>query len=275
MKLIRYFGLSNSVVIPREYEVISGCFFDDRWRWLTITFEAGTKMTRICDRAFDECETLKSICIPASVTFLGAECFDRCQRLSQVTFETGSQLTEIGPSAFRCCHSLKSICIPALVECIPESCFANCMSLSTVSFESEAKLGRICYWAFGGCASLRSFTLPGQLEILESKSFDLNTALLGLIFEIPSRMKQLCLRRVCIDCLAIPDSVEFLSGLFELFDGRAPLLQFGGESRLKEIEFDPRKRDPCSMRYSLPCHRIFVCLAEGVLRRLRIKFQGM
>jgi hypothetical protein len=274
MKLIRYFGMSANVTIPQEYEAIGKYCFTDREQLSTITFEDNTRLIRLDDYAFFCCSALGSICIPAGVKSLGALCFDRCENLSQVTFESGSQLTEIGSGAFASCFSLKSICVPALVEFIAEQCFAGCTSLSTVSFESGAKLSRIGYRAFMECQSLRHFTIPGQLEVLESKSFYLNPPFVGLTFEIPSRMRRLCLPRLSVDCLSIPDSVEFISGLFETVGVCGPLLQFGPESRLTEIDFYTRKCGPSYGGHSSPGQRIFVCLPGEVLRRFRIKFEG-
>jgi hypothetical protein len=87
-------------------------------------------------------------------------------------------------------------------------------------------------------------------------------------------MKRLRLPRVRVDCLAIPDSVEFLSGLFETFGGHGPLLQFGRASRLMEIKFDPRVCDPYVSKSEWR-NQIFVCLPEEVLRRFRIRLEDL
>jgi hypothetical protein len=191
-----------------------------------------------------------------------------------VTFESGSHLTKIGPHAFSRCSSLSSICIPVLVECIPKICFYMCKSLSTVAFEPGAKLTRIGEEAFTGCRSLCHFTVPGQLEILEPDPFRRATSLHELTFEIPSRIRRLCLPTLCVDHLCIPDSVEFISGLFETINGRGPLLQFGRGSRLRCIVFDPYKCGPFFNSYPDPEQRIFVCLSEAILRRFRFRFDA-
>jgi hypothetical protein len=270
MRLIGHIGLSDSLVIPQQYDAIGRDCFLYRKNSLTVTFEDGTKLTRLDDHAFYWCYSLGSICIPACVTVLGESCFSLCEYLRQVTFESGSHLTEIGPYAFSGCSRLSSICIPARVEFIPWDCFSFCSSLTTVSFEPGAKLARIDGCAFFKCHSLHYFAIPGQLEILKENSFSMSRSLAQLTFEIPSRMRQLCLPNVCIDSLYIPDSVEFISGTFEKVEDRAPLLQFGRESRLEEIIFDQF----CRLNPDVP-HCIFVCLPEEVLRRFRFKFEDL
>jgi hypothetical protein len=193
--------------------------------------------------------------------------------MEQVTFESDSRLTEIQPRAFGECSSLVSICIPALVECIPDECFAKCKSLSTLSFEPGAKLNRIDGGAFVECNSLHHFTIPGQLKILDPGAFRGAASLTGLGFEMPSRIKRLCLPRVCIEHLCIPDSVEFLSGMFETVGGHGPLLEFGRGSRLMEIEFADGKCDRFYRANPDRRPQIFVRLSEEVLRQFRFKFE--
>jgi hypothetical protein len=273
MRLIGHFGVVEHVVIPEHYEVIGSYSFFHRDSLLTITFESGTKLTRLGDFAFCKCSSLKSLCVPASVTVVGSSCFQDCRCLVQLTFESGSHLTEIGPCAFQECFSLKSICIPALVQCIGNDSFFKCNSLSRVSFEPGAKLNRIGDGAFAGCVSLHYFPIPGQLEFLESEAFRLVPQFWGFTFEIPSRIRRLRLPRVCLDRLYIPDSVEFVSGIFEKRRGRAPLLEFGQESRLMGLEFDPDKCDPSLKWNGGRRQHIFVCPSEGVLKGFRFKLE--
>jgi hypothetical protein len=271
-KLLRHFGLSENVIIPREYEVIGGCCFQGKQRSLTLSFEDLPKLARFDDNAFCFCSPLGSLCIPASVKIIGSGCFYDCEHLAQVTFESDSQLTDIQPGAWERCPALRSICIPALVECIPQSCFAHCSALSKVSFEPGANLSLIGDWAFAFCHALTDFTIPGQLEILEPRSFVSAASLRRLAFEMPSRIRRLSLPGVCTDCLCIPDSVEVLWGYFET---GGTILQFGRESRLMEIAFDPYKGGPPCLMYSTPGQRVFVRLSEGILRRFRFKLDDL
>jgi hypothetical protein len=60
-----------------------------------VTFETGSKLSRIDLYAFLHCSSLSSICIPSSVEMLGESCFFGCEGLSNVTFEPGSQFSSV------------------------------------------------------------------------------------------------------------------------------------------------------------------------------------
>jgi hypothetical protein len=60
-----------------------------------VTFESNSKLLQIESRAFNECSSLPSICIPSSVKILYARCFDQCSSLSNVTFGPSSRLSQI------------------------------------------------------------------------------------------------------------------------------------------------------------------------------------
>jgi hypothetical protein len=68
-----------------------GCFFDCT-RLSSVTFEAGSKLSRIHRIAFQWCSSLSSICIPSSVLRIGEGCFARCPALSNLTLESDSRL---------------------------------------------------------------------------------------------------------------------------------------------------------------------------------------
>jgi hypothetical protein len=144
-----------------------------------------------------------------------------------------------------------------------------------VSFEPAAKLTRISRRAFIECCSLQSFAIPDQLEILEFEKFSTATPLLQLTFEIPSRLRRLCLARVCVDDLCIPDSVEFISCWFETAGRHTPVVQFGRESRLIESEFTRSNGDSFSRKNRGRRPQLFVRVSEEVLRRFRIRFEAL
>jgi hypothetical protein len=58
-----------------------------------VTFESGSKLSRIEACAFWRCSALSYIRIPSSVEILCVSCFCECSSLSTVTFELGSQLS--------------------------------------------------------------------------------------------------------------------------------------------------------------------------------------
>jgi hypothetical protein len=65
-----------------------------------VTFERGSKISHIEERAFSHCSSHLSICIPSSVDILGDECFSQSEADLLVTFETGSRLRRLGRWVF-------------------------------------------------------------------------------------------------------------------------------------------------------------------------------
>jgi hypothetical protein len=271
--LIRYFGLITDLVVPSEYETLGSSSFSD-CNISSIAFEAGSRITRIQNRAFEFCTSLKAICIAASVEFLGEACFMGCKSLIQLTFESGCRLTEIGKHAFENCSS---ICIPAQVEFIPPGCFNNCSSLAGLSFEGGSKLTGIAPGVLAECISLRVITFPASMEVIEASLFVWCNSLRQLIFEMSSRLRELGLPPSAFDPLCIPDSVEVLSADVLGPGRKSRVLQFGQESRLKRLRIS--SHSPSYVLPSLPTphptpNSAFVRLHENTLRRFRPEFES-
>ena len=58
--------------------------FDSCEKLESVTFEPGSKLEVIGNYAFEYCEALKTITIPASVTYIGYDAFDGCSRTTDV-----------------------------------------------------------------------------------------------------------------------------------------------------------------------------------------------
>jgi hypothetical protein len=104
----------SSLFIPSSVEKLGRECFIRCESLSTVTFESGSLLSNILDRAFCGCRSLLSICIPSSVTHLGGECFSRCESLSTVTIESRSKLSTVGTrQLFEGCRSLQSLFIPS------------------------------------------------------------------------------------------------------------------------------------------------------------------
>jgi hypothetical protein len=101
----------------------------------SVTFEPGSRLSRIEASAFHCCPSLLWICLPSSLEVLSRWCFADCSSLQSVTFESHSQLSNLADSTFRRCFSLSSMQIPSSVETHGPKCFGDCHRLSTVTFE--------------------------------------------------------------------------------------------------------------------------------------------
>jgi hypothetical protein len=135
-----WFGNETDFIIPEYIESLGRNCCAGSNSLERIRFRSSAIVTVIGDEAFESCESLKSIHIPAPVRVIGLSCFEGCQSLSRVTFESGSALQTIQQCAFRSCVSLHSICIPSSVRVIGQLCFANCTALVAFEFEANAQI---------------------------------------------------------------------------------------------------------------------------------------
>jgi hypothetical protein len=254
-----------SICIPASVERLEGgvatwgqhggCFGGCR-RLGTVIFESGSRLRVIGNRAFHDCSSLRSICIPASVEKLDGDqnlygdggCFAGCSRLGTVTFESGSTLFVIENYAFHNCSSLTSICIPASVARLGGDqvllgeghCFEECSSLSTVTFEAGSRLGALGSCTFSGCSSLTSICIPAGVVGLMWNCFRGCGRLSSVTFESGS-MLSVIWNGAFQDCSALssiclPASVETLEN--NCFRGCRSLstVTFEAGSRLSVIE---------------------------------------
>ena len=147
-------------------------------------------ITKIGDRAFQECATLTkinlgsgveeignsvfynaaklvSIEIPANVRTLGRWIFEGCSNLATITLNEG--LTTLLPSAFYGCTGVESITIPSTVTEIPNWCFDSCTNLTTVTMHDNiTSMGE---FAFNTCRKLKEVTIPAKVTKIEQCLF--------------------------------------------------------------------------------------------------------
>jgi hypothetical protein len=214
----------------------------------SITFESGSKLTLIANGAFDECFSLRAICIPASVETLGEFCFKGCTSLSCLTFESGSKLTRIERFAFSKCSSLQSLCIPASLQMIAGSALneapnaeisieeGNCHLTISENFLMNAT-GTSAILYFGKDPNL---TLNRNVEILCTKCFQSCALLTSLSFQSGSRLRRIeasiFSRSAELRSLCIPASVEVLCKNCLASCVMLSTLTFESGSRLTRIE---------------------------------------
>ncbi len=150
----------------------------------------GKTVAYIDDKAFNDCKSLKTITIPASVKGIGDSAFSGCTSLTSVTIPTGvksisdytfsnctslksvkipGSVTNIGIYAFRGCSSLKSIAIPKSVKSIGEGAFKEC-ALTGITIPSSVT--SIDEYAFSDCRSLKSITLPTSVKSIGESAFE-------------------------------------------------------------------------------------------------------
>ena len=126
----------------------------------SITFEPGSKLTKIERATFGRCLVLRAIHIPNRVTIIGQSAFADTFSLSSVTFEHGSQLGIIEDSAFM------------------DS------ALSSITFADNSILTLIGPGAFRKCPNLNLVKIPNSVETISQDAFSASTDTIGRLTSV-------------------------------------------------------------------------------------------
>ena len=153
----------STIEIPASVEIIDACAFRYCKKLTSITFEKGSKLTRLgggyiegfCYGCFAHCSALISIDIPASVKVIDAGAFYECTSLTDVFVESGSQLqiinggTDFGNirmyyGAFSRCTALQRFDAQncTQIATIGEAAFYDCNNLTL--FKIGTKIPPTC-----------------------------------------------------------------------------------------------------------------------------------
>lgn len=95
------------------------------------------KVTKIENKAFQGCKSLKTIELGNNVKKIGDSAFRDCTKLVNVMI--GSNVTSIGKHAFRGCKKLKEIVITNYVKTIGDSAFQDCPALAYITIGARVE----------------------------------------------------------------------------------------------------------------------------------------
>ena len=137
----------NAIIETKTNTLITGC-------GSTIIPES---VTKIRDKAFAGCSSLKRVRIPDSVTVIGPQTFEGCTSLELVVIP--NSVTAIETRAFYGCTSLENVVIPKSVTKIGLDSFSGCISLESVTLLSRAELYN---GLFANCPSLQTINVPSD-----------------------------------------------------------------------------------------------------------------
>ena len=125
-----YYSIDNCIIKSENKTLVLGCKN-------SIIPSDGT-VTIIGNSAFDGCNGLIEVIIPAEITKIGNSSFTECVGLKKVGFETGSKLTNIDAGAFSDCVNLEEFNFPASLRKISGGAFRNDKKLVRAIFEEPA-----------------------------------------------------------------------------------------------------------------------------------------
>ena len=129
-------------------------------------------VTKIEEKAFYDCDSLKFLVIPEGVKKIERRAFYWCSSIENVVFPDG--LEEIGEGAFYNCKSLTKVVIPPSVKKIGDRAFSGDSigkynSIKDVTISNGVEI--IGEGAFSSCHLLESLTIPGSVQNISYGAF--------------------------------------------------------------------------------------------------------
>ena len=126
-------------------------------------------VTRIGERAFQNCLNLKHLNIPAPLITIEMHAFLNCLRLDTIRLPETRTLKTIGANAFQDCQALTYINIPIGVKTFGRAAFFNCHSLPRIDIPYTVE--EIGDYAFARCRSLKSAVISTNVYKLGDGAF--------------------------------------------------------------------------------------------------------
>ena len=127
----------------------------------------GKNIVKILDRAFYDCNKLRTANIPDGVVHIDDEAFRQCYVMEDVTLP--DTLEYLGFESFRMCHGFRDIIIPDSVKTLEGGAFYDCNAAETLHIGNSIKL--LSERAFGYCSSLKNATVPDSVTEMEHSTF--------------------------------------------------------------------------------------------------------
>ena len=111
---ICFFSKVDNVTVGPKVTTIQSKLFNDNRELVSLNLSNATSLTTIEEYAFQDCQNLMSVEMPASLRFIGEEAFENCFALASVILNEG--LEELGNGAFYDTDALTEITVPGSVK---------------------------------------------------------------------------------------------------------------------------------------------------------------
>ena len=158
----------SEIDLPSTLKMISGSgAFEGATALTGIEFPKDVAFSDTITGVFEDCTSLASVSLPASVTKIPSHMFDGCTSLTSVT--ALSEIESIGDGAFRNCSSLTGVDFPGTLKSIGSSAFQGCASL--VSVPDLSKVTKMGSAAFRECGNLRASVDLSSLQSVPGYAF--------------------------------------------------------------------------------------------------------
>ncbi len=127
-------SILEKVTLPETPIIIENYAFLEDGALIEVTLGGATI---IKESAFQNCTSLETVFIPASVDSIGINAFSGCSSLTEVIFNEG--LKTIDEHAFFGCISLNAVILPEGLESIGSYAFYNCGSLTSLTIPGSVE----------------------------------------------------------------------------------------------------------------------------------------
>lgn len=146
----------------------------------TVTFEGiEYSVTEIGEKAFQNCNLVKSIIIEEGVGWIGPNAFSGCTNLEKVIFP--KSVKSIDDEVFFGCTSLTDITLSADMYSIGNRAFSKCSSLKSIALPQ--KIQEIGNRAFYDCSNLDSIFIPMYVNRIFQEAFSGNNSIKSVIVD--------------------------------------------------------------------------------------------
>ncbi len=171
-ELVEYLGdkkdkTVTSLMIPARIVTIKANVFEKCQYIKTVTFEEGSKLTKIEKYAFRECTALKTIRLPEGLRTIGYKAFGLCTSLETLTIP---QTVTYGNQILGSSGTVKTVVFEKGITKIPDNILKNAGSVESVTIPT--KVTSIGKYAFYNCISLKKVSLPSTVTVLNTSAFN-------------------------------------------------------------------------------------------------------
>lgn len=160
-----FFSSSSSLTtinIGQGVKVIGDYAFNYNRKLTQLNIDPAVDGLAIGNNAFNDCDALESVTLPAGLASLGQGTFNSCDILKSVIFDEASIITDIPRDCFGNNPSLERIKFPNSVKTIGIGGFWYCVNLQEIEFGTGLIEIADDYGVFYNCPKLEKIILNGQ-----------------------------------------------------------------------------------------------------------------
>lgn len=166
--------INGKAIFPEGIKMLTRKLFSEPEKLVYLVIPSTVETIDYC--AFDDCTSLRSVVIPASVKRIDAK-FGKCSSLMSITVDKDNEIYDSREDCNAIIETAKNelICgcmttvIPSSVTSIGYCAFADIRGLERIELPAGLKI--IGSAAFEGCCSLQSITIPDGVEYIRGGAF--------------------------------------------------------------------------------------------------------